>query len=227
MENKKNTVLLTVIAVATLLVAVVGATFAYFSAQGGAQANAAVTVTTGTAAEAKFGTLTAINIYADASTFTKADATTGEGSEGNLNRVSHQGVSDGTVTWKAPGATDNTTPNEAERTFCYTASLNITTNTFGYSTQNTDEVAELEFSATKDGSVIIDKKDITVGTESVKIPTAKDGSDYIHSIIAEAGQTETDVWVLTVSLVNHNFDQTSNTGKQFAGQVYFDKVDCQ
>ena len=31
MENKKNTILLTVIAVATLLVAVVGATFAYFS----------------------------------------------------------------------------------------------------------------------------------------------------------------------------------------------------
>ena len=33
MENKKNTILLTVIAVATLLVAVVGATFAYFSAR--------------------------------------------------------------------------------------------------------------------------------------------------------------------------------------------------
>ena len=31
--DKKNTVLLTVIAVATLLVAVVGATFAYFSAR--------------------------------------------------------------------------------------------------------------------------------------------------------------------------------------------------
>ena len=34
MDNKKNTILLTVIAVATLLVAVVGATFAYFTAQG-------------------------------------------------------------------------------------------------------------------------------------------------------------------------------------------------
>ena len=32
MDNKKNTILLTVIAVATLLVAVVGATFAYFTA---------------------------------------------------------------------------------------------------------------------------------------------------------------------------------------------------
>jgi hypothetical protein len=33
MENKSNTLLLTVIAVATLLVAVIGATFAYFTAQ--------------------------------------------------------------------------------------------------------------------------------------------------------------------------------------------------
>ena len=32
-EGKNNTVLLTVIGIATLLVAVVGATFAYFSAQ--------------------------------------------------------------------------------------------------------------------------------------------------------------------------------------------------
>ena len=54
MENKKNTILLTVIAVATLLVAVVGATFAYFTAQGGTGTSANVTVTTGTAASSDF-----------------------------------------------------------------------------------------------------------------------------------------------------------------------------
>lgn len=36
-DNKQNTLLLTVIAIATLLVAVVGATFAYFTATGGGQ----------------------------------------------------------------------------------------------------------------------------------------------------------------------------------------------
>jgi len=35
MENKRNNVLLTIIGVATLLVAIIGATFAYFSATGG------------------------------------------------------------------------------------------------------------------------------------------------------------------------------------------------
>lgn len=221
MENKKNTVLLTVIAVATLLVAVVGATFAYFSAQGGATASAAVTVATGTAAEADFGTLSAINIYADASTFNQTDA--GE----TLNRDSHKGTSNGTVTWKAPGATADTTPSEADRTFCYTASLTVTTNTFGYSAANTSSAAELEFTAQKNGTVIIDKKDITVGTAEVKIPTTAGGSTYVHSITADAGASKSDSWVLTVSLVNHNFDQNDNTGKQFAGQITFDKATCE
>ena len=65
MENRKNTILLTVIAVATLLVAVVGATFAFFTASGSSTTKGDVTVSTGTAGSSTFGTLTAINIYAD------------------------------------------------------------------------------------------------------------------------------------------------------------------
>ena len=124
MENKKNTILLTVIAVATLLVAVVGATFAYFTAQGGTGTSANVTVTTGTAASSEFGTFGAINIYADATTFAKGkpDAT---------------GTTTGTVSWTAPGATTTTTPSEADRSFCYTADLIITANTFTKSAANT------------------------------------------------------------------------------------------
>ena len=45
--DKKNTMLLTVIAVATLLVAVVGATFAFFSVTGQAQGETTVTANTG------------------------------------------------------------------------------------------------------------------------------------------------------------------------------------
>ena len=48
MEDKKNTVLLTVIAIVTLLLCVIGATFAYFQAQGGIGVNANVNVTTNT-----------------------------------------------------------------------------------------------------------------------------------------------------------------------------------
>ena len=49
--ERKNTMLLTVIAVATLLVAVVGATFAYYSVQGGANSSTtAINTSTGAAA---------------------------------------------------------------------------------------------------------------------------------------------------------------------------------
>ena len=53
--DKKNTMLLTVIAVATLLVAVVGATFAYFTVS---QSEAQQTVVTGNVGGDKIGTIT-------------------------------------------------------------------------------------------------------------------------------------------------------------------------
>ena len=49
-ENRQNTALLTVIAVATLLVAVVGATFAYFTTTANTGSTSTITATTGTMA---------------------------------------------------------------------------------------------------------------------------------------------------------------------------------
>ena len=46
-ENKQNTTLLTVIAVATLLVAVVGSTFAYFTAKAGDTSTKDIRTTSG------------------------------------------------------------------------------------------------------------------------------------------------------------------------------------
>ena len=53
--EKKNTILLTVIAVATLLVAVVGATFAYFTAQGGTTRTREIQIQTSTSDSTTFG----------------------------------------------------------------------------------------------------------------------------------------------------------------------------
>ena len=219
MDNKKNTILLTVIAVATLLVAVVGATFAYFTAQGGTGTSANVTVTTGTAASSEFGTFGAINIYADATTFAKGkpDAT---------------GTTTGTVSWTAPGATTTTTPSEADRSFCYTASLNITANTFTVSAANTENLNELEFTAKKGDTVLLDKIslvdfDTKVGkTGTIQIPTTANGSEYTHKLVADAGASVTDNWTITVTLKNLAMNQNENTGKQLTGQIAFTKTNC-
>ena len=220
MDNKKNTILLTVIAVATLLVAVVGATFAYFTAQGAQGTTANVTVSTGTAASSEFGTIDPLNIYADATTFAEGagdvtDDTTGK------------------VKWTAPGAvTGQEAPSEADRSFCYTASLNITANTFTVSAANTEKLNELEFTAKKGETVLLDKIslvdfDTKVGkTGTIKIPTTANGSEYTHKLVADAGASVTDNWTITVTLKNLAMNQNENTGKQLTGQIAFTKTDC-
>lgn len=213
MENKKNTILLTVIAVATLLVAVVGATFAYFTAQGGSASQADVVVQTGKAGSSSLGTFKAINIYADATNFAQ-----GKGDQ--------SGTSTGTVEWTAPTNVKGGEVAEADRTMCYTATLEITNNTFVKSAANTTDAAELEFTAVKGSTTIIDKMDITTTKTNVQIPTTAGGTDYTHKLVADAGATVSDSWTLTVTLKNLGVDQNDNTGKNFAGAVKFDKTNC-
>ena len=220
MDNKKNTILLTVIAVATLLVAVVGATFAYFTAQGAQGTTATVTVSTGTAASSEFGTIDPLNIYADATTFAEGAGDVTDDTTG-------------TVKWTAPGAvTGQEAPSEADRSFCYTASLNITANTFTVSAANTEKLNELEFTAKKGETVLLDKIslvdfDTKVGkTGTIKIPTTANGSEYTHKLVADAGASVTDNWTITVTLKILAMNQNENTGKQLTGQIAFTKTNC-
>lgn len=212
--EKKNTILLTVIAVATLLVAVVGATFAYFTAQGGATSQADIIVKTGTSASSSFGTYTAISIYADQDNFAQG-------------KPDQTGTTTGTVSWTAPGATENYTPTEAERSMCYTATLNITGNTFVVSSKNEAGDPELVFTAEKGSTKLIDNMNITTTKTDVQIPAAAGGSTYVHKLTADAGKTVTEDWKLTVTLKNLAVDQNDNTGKSFSGAVKFTKTDCQ
>ena len=228
MENKKNTILLTVIAVATLLVAVVGATFAYFTAQGGAAVDANINVATGTSASADFGTVNNMTIYADATTFASG--------KGNAT-----GTSTGTVSWTAPGqVTGQAAPSEAERSFCYTVTITVNSNTFEYS--QADSTAELLLNVTKGGTEItkgltgltyatvtdgsgatLKGWDITTGTPTINIPG---DSGNIHKIVAAAGATETNAWSTKVTLVNLDADQNKNTNKNFAATLRFEKATC-
>lgn len=220
MDNKKNTILLTVIAVATLLVAVVGATFAYFTAQGAQGTTASVTVSTGTAASSEFGTIDPLNIYADATTFAEGAGDVTDDTTG-------------TVKWTAPGAvTGQEAPSEADRSFCYTADLIITANTFTKSAANTANAKELYFTAVKGSTTLVDEQSLvtlpagTAVTGTINIPTTKDGEVLKHKLIAEAGKTVSDSWTITVTLKNLDIDQNENTGKQLTGSIKFTKVAC-
>ena len=68
-KNKKNAIVLSIVAVVTLIALVVGATYAYFQNQYGSASNAVIKVTTYTTDVLTFETGDAINISADQETF--------------------------------------------------------------------------------------------------------------------------------------------------------------
>ena len=74
--ERKNTLLLTVIAIATLLVAVIGATFAYFASTTEIEATANVTATTGAAASFSSSSTDALELNITAALMTEASAET-------------------------------------------------------------------------------------------------------------------------------------------------------
>ncbi len=211
MENRKNTILLTVIAVATLLVAVVGATFAYFTAQGGTTAQTPVTVQTASTSNGSFQTSGAITINATQENF---------------------GQSMGNQTGQATGTVTYTASSTAASDFCYTVTLDITSNNFEYTTE--ESTPELTFTAEKEANAasitspttLIDAQDITTTSTDIQIPNAVSGSDYVHQISAGQGATVNDQWRFTVTFVNLDSDQNANTGKSFTGQIVFAQTEC-
>lgn len=224
MENRKNTILLTVIAVATLLVAVVGATFAYFTAQGNTSANKAVTVTTHTT---------------DSATFEITGDLTLTASETNFNKTDKADV------FKTATATAMFKASTAEAAdMCYNVELVVTTNELKKCSGDTvvdgtrqlcsandavtdKDAAELVFTAKKGEEVLVNKADITVGTTGVKVPVSTtDATNYEHKISATAGNSVTDNWEFEVRLVNLDHDQQYNTNKSFAGSLKFTQVEC-
>ena len=229
MDNKKNTILLTVIAVATLLVAVVGATFAYFTAQGGNAAENTVTVQTGTAGSSSFDVKESqLKLEADATTFSK---TTGSITSSEAT---------GTVNFTAPGAAGGQTPAAKDLQFCYKVEVEITKNDFEYSL-GTDK-PELLLTIKKNGTNI----QTVTGIDGVTYKTATDrltqsysGFDITNGVVgtltvsgenkltAAAGQNATpDNWVVTMTLVNYEGDQNKNTDNSLTGKVKYTTVDC-
>ena len=214
MENRKNTILLTVIAVATLLVAVVGATFAYFTAQGDREVQTPVNVNTAQTSNGSFVTNGSITINANQENF-------GQGM-GNQTKTATA-----TVTYTASST--------AASNFCYTVGLQVTANTFEYTT--VERTPELTFTARKSANAanldsattMINQRDITTTTASttIQVPNTAEGSEFIHKIDATQGQTINDQWDFTVTLVNLSSDQNENTGKSFAGQIVFTHVECE
>ena len=196
--NEKKALVLSGVAVITLIAVVVGATFAYFQAQGGGSANTNVNVQTATTDNLSFQIGGSINLTANQEDF-------GQG------MPNESGSTTASATLTANNATNNATRN-------YYVYLDITSNDFEYTTD--DEQAELLLKITDpDGAEVI-----TLGSLERKTSGGVTGFDITTSTglitiadnyeITSTG-TVTQEWQIEVIFANLDSDQNANTGKTF------------
>ena len=207
MKNKKQAIILSIIASLILLVLIVGATYAYFQASGGTGTNADVKVTTYTTDVFNFEVGNDISIYADATSF-----------------ASGKGNASGSTFAKAILSANNKTNSATKYYYLY---LNISKNTFTY-TQNEDtpeilltikddagneitSINDLTYKTVTDGKgATIKGFDITTGIGLITILDNKE---------ITANPQKTDTWNVTVTFINYDKDQSKNAGKSFNAKL--------
>ena len=211
MENKKQAIILSVIASIALLVLIVGATYAYFQASGGTGTNTDVKVTTYTTDVFNFEVGSDISIYADATSF-----------------ASGKGNASGSTFAKAILSANNKTNTATKYYYLY---LNISKNTFTY-TQNEDTPEILLTITDASGNAVTDITNLAYKTVTDGKGASISGYDITNKsgLITlfnnkeiTASPTKTDEWNITVTLVNYDKDQSKNAGKSFSAKLMIQK----
>ena len=209
--EKKNVKLFSAIALVTLALLVVGATYAYFQNQYGAASNANVKVTTYTTDMLTFETGSNISITAGQDDF-----------------ASGKGNKTGQTFTRATLQANNKT-NTATAT--YNVYLNIENNTFTYTNTGTPElllqvinkttgtpitsITGLNYKTVTDGkNTSISGFDITNKSGLITILNNKEISASPKTI---------EEYTITITFINHNYDQNINAGKTFNSKVIIQK----
>ncbi len=209
MKNKKA-ITLSIIAIITLLILIIGATYAYFQASGGDGTSANLRVTTYTTDIITFEVGSNINIETNATLFSQG-----------------KGNASGTTFARATLTANNKTNSATEN---YNLFLNISDNTFVYSVdtntpeliltikdKSNNEVTSIEGLTYK---TVTDGKGTTIKGFDI---TNKNGLLTLFNKDITTTSTTVEEWNVTVTFVNYNKDQTKNAGKKFDAQLIISK----
>ena len=196
-EGKNNTVMLTIIGIATLLIAVVGATFAYFSAQvSGLEGQKEDVIKSATVGTTFIGgtEVTAANIYPKEEAWgTKKFSITSNSSTGVTTSYNISLVIDAND--KADGVTPNKTFESGALSYTLTGDKETGASTPGTLASSNGEKAITELSA---------GKSILLGTATIN---------------GNAGKTVTQEYTLNFFFKDTGGDQNANQGAQFKGHI--------
>jgi len=224
MENKKGTtVLLTVIGIATLLVAVVGATFAYFSASvTGTDTDTDVTITSATLGQVTFAEGTAITlgnadepVYPNAWSSTDFNISSAAASTIKVDydiSLSIGKLSDGKdfeENPETPGITN------VQYLVCLVSSENASDETTDDS-EFAAEVQDCTDVATTDGSGVTT---FASGAVWKNVKVADLGSSVTLTSAKLGSKATTDTWRLYVRLAETGKAQNYDQGKTFTGSL--------
>ena len=210
-KSKKNAIVLSIIAVVTLIALVIGATYAYFKAQGGTGSSTEVKVTTYTTDMLTFTTGSAISLYADQSSFGQE--------KGSLS---------GETFAKATLVANNKTNEATDNYYVY---FNIENNTFKYTLG--EDKPELILTVTgPDGNEVTSLPELTHKVVQDRENKSISGFDVTttNGLITIANKktitaspNAEEKYTLKLTFVNYEGDQTANTTSTLSAKVMIQK----
>ena len=202
-KNKKQALILSIVAVVTLITLIFGATYAYFKAQGGEGGSSKVDVTTATTDLLTFKIDKAINIGISQSELKKGgtDVSDSTGAHATL--------------------TASNSKNVEKTTRRYNIYFVIDTNDFEYTTQN--GTPELYLNVTDPNGNSLENITGLVHYEKGFDITTRTGGFLLvpdYDIEATRGNTITQDWKVEVTFANLDTDQSKNMGKSLSGKLF-------
>ena len=211
-KNKKQALILSIVAVVTLIALVVGATYAYFQAQGGTGSSTEVKVTTYTTDMLTFTTGSAISLYADQSSF-----------------GSDKGSLSGETFAKATLVANNKTNEATDNYYVY---FNIENNTFKYTLG--EDKPELILTVTgPDGNEVTEISGLTYTTVQDRENKTVKGFDVTTTnglitiankkTITATTDAKEEQYTLKLTFVNYEGDQTANATSTLSAKVMIQK----
>ena len=209
--EKKKTVIYSIVALVALALLLVGATYAYFQNQYGAASNANVKVTTYTTDMLTFETGSNISITAG-----QDDFASGKGNK--------TGQTFARATLQANNKTNTATGK-------YNVYLNIENNTFTYTNTGTPELLLQVINKTT-GTPITSITGLVYKTVTDGKNTSISGFDItnkkglitiLNNKEISASPKTIEEYTITITFINHNYDQNINAGKTFDSKVIIQK----
>ncbi len=222
--ERKNTILLTVIAVATLLVAVAGATFAYFTAQNSVEATSTVEVQT-SGVSSVTSTATNCSLTIEGTDMLEADAN-------NDGSVYKEATCEIAITGTHPA--NSSSSEVCTYSMSYTPTTPLTYKSTGATSANKAEVT-LSGSASTDEPTYsslggtttlspIDLYDKSTSQTIVSNGTFTYGGPTPGANVENTVSTAT--WSFSLKFYNYEFDQNILAGKTFGGTIQVDSFNC-